>query len=135
MIPYSGAGSLELWTAGLASQAGASQIPGTLVALAGGSLVAVVRLVAADMPGYPPAAGLGPWIKGLYVAPGARGRGHGQLLVRRCEAWARSLGHDALYLFTAHDSAAEALYRGLGWQAIHAGRYEDIEVTVMRTAL
>jgi hypothetical protein len=40
-----------------------------------------------------------------------------------------------LCLFTAHDSAAEVLYRGLGWQAIHAGRYEDIEVTVMRTAL
>jgi GNAT superfamily N-acetyltransferase len=129
------AGSLGSWTAGLASQAGASRIPGTLIALVDSSPVAVVCLVAQDMSGYKPAAGLGPWIKGLYVIPQARGRGYGQLLVRRCEAWARSLGHDALYLYTQRDSAAEALYRRLDWQTMHIGRYEDIDVTVMRTGL
>jgi hypothetical protein len=33
------------------------------------------------------------------------------------------------------DSAAEALYRRLEWQTIRIGRYEDIDVTVMRTGL
>jgi GNAT superfamily N-acetyltransferase len=92
------AGSLESWTAGLARQAAADHIPGTLVALADGSPAGVVCLVAHDMPGYEPAARLSPWLKGLYVIPSARHRGHGELLVRRCEAWASSLGFDALYL-------------------------------------
>jgi GNAT superfamily N-acetyltransferase len=84
-------GSLEAWTAGMARQASADQIPGTLAALVGGSLAGVVCLVAQDMPGYGPAAGLSPWIKGLYVAPSERRRGIGGVLVRRCEAWAASL--------------------------------------------
>jgi GNAT superfamily N-acetyltransferase len=128
-------GSLDSWAAALGRQADASEIPGTLIALVAGSPVAVVCLVGQDMPGYEPAAGLGPWIKGLYVIPPERGHGHGQLLVRRCEAWARSLGHDALYLYTRRDSAAEALYKRLGWQTIHIGCYEDMDVTVMRTGL
>jgi len=128
-------GSLEAWTAGLARQAGADRIPGTLIALAGRAPVAVVCLVAQDMPGYGPAAGLTPWIKGLYVIGSARRQGVGSLLMRRCEAWAASLGHEALYLYTESGSGAQALYERLGWRAIHAGRYDGIAVTVMRTSL
>jgi GNAT superfamily N-acetyltransferase len=128
-------GSLETWTAGLARQAGADQIPGTLIALGDGVPLGVVCLVAGDMWGYEPAAGLTPWIKGLYVIPPARRRGVGGLLVRRCEAWAASLGHEILYLYTERGSAAQALYERLGWQAVHAGRYEGIDVTVMRAFL
>ena len=87
------------------------------------------------LPGFEPAAGLTPWIKGLYVIPPARRRGVGGLLVRRCEAWAASLGHQALYLYTERGSAAQALYQHHGWQTIHVGHYEDIGVTVMRTLL
>jgi GNAT superfamily N-acetyltransferase len=128
-------GSLEAWTAGLARQAGADQIPGTLIALVDGSPAGVVCLVAQDMPGYGPAAGLTPWIKGLYVVPSERRRGLGGLLVRRCESWAASLGHQVLYLYTERDSGAQALYEHLGWQATHAGHYEGINMTVMRTLL
>jgi GNAT superfamily N-acetyltransferase len=128
-------GSLEAWTAGMARQASADQIPGTLVALVGGSPAGVVCLVAQDMPGYGPAAGLGPWIKGLYVAPSERRRGVGGVLVRRCEAWAASLGHHVLYLYTERRSGAQSLYERLGWQAIDAGYYDGIDVTVMRTFL
>lgn len=91
-------GSLEAWTAGMARQAGADQVPGTLIALVDGSPAGVVCLVAQDMPGYGPAAALSPWIKGLYVAPPERRRGVGGLLVRRCEAWAASLGYQVLCL-------------------------------------
>jgi len=127
-------GSLEAWTAGLAQQASADRIPGTLIALAGRTPVAVVCLVPQDMPGYGPAAGLTPWIKGLYVVPSARRRGVSSLLTRRCEAWAASLGHEALYLYTERGSGAQALYERLGWQSIHAGSYDGVAVTVMRTS-
>ena len=53
-------GSLEAWTAGMARQAGADHIPGTLIALEDGSPVGVVCLVARDMPGFEPAAALTP---------------------------------------------------------------------------
>src|SRR6266567_6748655 len=42
---------------------------GTLIALAARTPVAGVCLVERDMPGYWPAAGLTPWIKGRYVIP------------------------------------------------------------------
>ena len=87
------------------------------------------------MPGYEPAAGLTPWLKGLYVAPSARRQGVGGALVRRCEAWATSLGHPALYLYTERDSGGQALYQRAGWRAIHAGCYDDIAVTIMQTTL
>lgn len=98
-------GSLEGWTAGLASQAGADQVPGTLIALEDRVPVGVVCLVAQDMPGYEAATELTPWLKGLYVTRQARRQGVGSLLVRRCEAWAASLGHEFLYLYTERDSA------------------------------
>jgi GNAT superfamily N-acetyltransferase len=128
-------GSLEAWTAALARQADADQIPGTLIALTDRAPVAAVCLVEKDMPGYGPAAGLTPWLKGLYVIPSARRQGVGGHLVRRCETWAAALGHRALYLFTEHGSGAQALYERLGWKSIHAGRYDGIAVTVMRTSL
>jgi GNAT superfamily N-acetyltransferase len=128
-------GTMESWTAALAAQAGADQIPGTLLALADGAPVGVACLVARDMPGYEPAAGLTPWLKGLYVVPAARRQGHGERLVRRCEAWAAALGHDTLYLFTERGSAAQSLYERLAWLPADAARYEGIDVIVMRTSL
>src|SRR5215469_2569455 len=104
----------------MARQADAAEPPGTLIAVAGQTPVGVVCLVEQDMAGYGPAAGLTPWLKGLYVAPSARRQGVGGVLVRRCEAWAASLGHQALYLYTERDSGAQALYESLGWRAIHA---------------
>jgi GNAT superfamily N-acetyltransferase len=69
------------------------------------------------------------------VIPSARRQGVGGLLVRRCQAWAASLGHNALYLYSGRGSGAQALYERLGWQAIHTGRYDGIAVTVMRAFL
>src|SRR6266567_3651223 len=123
-------GSLETWTAGMARKAGAGEVPGTLIALAARTPVAVVCLVERDMPGYWPAAGLTPWIKGRYVIPSARRQGVGGLLVRRCEAWAARIGQTALYLYTERGPGA---LEPISWQAIHAGRYDGIAMTVMRT--
>ena len=71
-------GTLGSWTAGLARQAGADQIPGTLVAVAGQAPVGAVCLVEGDMPGHEAVAGLSPWIKGLYVNRPARRHGYGR---------------------------------------------------------
>jgi GNAT superfamily N-acetyltransferase len=128
-------GSIEAWTAGMARQAGADEVPGTLIAVAGRAPVGVVCLVGQDMTGYEPATGLTPWLKGLYVIPSARRQGVGAILVRRCEAWAASLGHKVLYLYTERDSGAQALYERLSWRAIHAGYYDGIAVTVMQATL
>lgn len=128
-------GSPQSWASRLAGMASAGEPPGTLVAHADGQPAASVSLSAQDMPGYPPAADMTPWIKGLYVVPGARRRGLGRILVRRCEEWAASLGYPSLYLYTEHGSGAHALYRGLGWLDIHRGRYDGIDAAVMRTDL
>lgn len=128
-------GTAAAWAEGLALQAGAGQPPGTLVAHAGGKPAGAVCLVPRDMPGYQPAEGRTPWIKGLYVVPAARRRGLGGLLVRRCEEWAASLGHAELYLYTEAGSAAHDLYRDLSWRDIHAGRYENVSITIMKTDL
>ena len=128
-------GNLEGWTAGLARQAGADQIPGTLVAVADGVPVGAVCLVGQDMPGLAAAEGLSPWIKALYVAPAARRRGHGTLLMSRCQAWASALGHRTLYLYTERGSGAERLYERLGWQAIGRAEYDGIDATIMSLQL
>jgi GNAT superfamily N-acetyltransferase len=128
-------GSLASWTAGMARQAGADEVPGTLIAVAGHTPVGVVCLVGRDMAGYPRADGLTPWLKGLYVIPAARRQGIGAILVSRCQAWAASLGHRSLYLYTERASGAESLYERLGWQRLESGHYEGIAVTVMRTLL
>ena len=128
-------GTLSGWTTGLARQAGADRIPGTLVAVEAGAPVGAVCLVKADMPGHEAVAALSPWIKGLYVDPAARRRGYGTLLMSRCEAWAAALGHDALYLYTERGSGAERLYEHLGWHAFRHERYDGMDATVMRKGL
>ncbi len=55
--------------------------------------------------------------------------------MHHCEAMAASLGHRSLYLYTERGSPAQALYERLSWQAIHVGRYDGIDVTVMRTSV
>jgi GNAT superfamily N-acetyltransferase len=128
-------GTLAAWTAGLARQAGADRIPGTLVAVAERAPVGAVCLVEGDMPGHEAVAGLSPWIKGLYVDQPARHQGYGALLMSRCETWAAALGHEVLYLYTERGSGAEQLYKRLGWQIIRHDQYDGIAVSVMRKHL
>ncbi|HTR93245.1 MAG TPA: GNAT family N-acetyltransferase [Trebonia sp.] len=75
-------GSLEAWTGGMASQAGADSIPGILIAVTDSAPVGVVCLTGQDMPGYAPAASLTPWLKGLFVTPSARRQGIGATLMQ-----------------------------------------------------
>lgn len=128
-------GSLAAWTAGLARQADADQIPGTLVAVVGAAPVGAVCLVEGDMPGHDAVAGLSPWVKGLYVDQPARRHGYGALLMSRCERWAAALGREVLYLYTERGSGAEHLYQRLGWQTMRQDRYDGMAVSIMRKHL
>jgi GNAT superfamily N-acetyltransferase len=128
-------GTLGSWTAALTRQAGADQIPGTLIAVVAGVPAGVVCLVDSDMAGYEAAAAMSPWVKGLYVDEPARRRGYGALLMARCEAWAAELGYQALHLYTERGSGAEQLYQRVGWQIIRHDQYNRMDVSVMRKDL
>jgi ribosomal protein S18 acetylase RimI-like enzyme len=53
----------------------------------------------------------------MWVAPGARGRGVGDVLVRDIERWARTIGAQVLRLSVAEDNAqAAALYQRHGFR-------------------
>ena len=56
-------------------------------------------------------------VRTLVVDPAARRRGVGRALMRRAEQAARGIGRGLLTLDTRVGTAAEALYRGLGWTA------------------
>lgn len=54
----------------------------------------------------------------MLVAPDCRRRGIGRSLMNAAENAARSMGRTLLVLDTETDSAAEKLYRSLGWQKV-----------------
>jgi GNAT superfamily N-acetyltransferase len=67
-------------------------------------------------------------IKRLYVAPAARGRGLGRVLVERIIAVAREVGYRSVLLDTLpFMKEAQALYLSLGFQPTTAYRFNPIE--------
>jgi len=70
-------------------------------------------------------------IKRLYVAPPARGRGTGEALVHGILAAGRRLGYRRLVLDTLPSmTAAQALYRRLGFQPVAPYRFNPVQGTV-----
>ena len=66
-------------------------------------------------------------IKRLYVAPAARGRGLGRLLVERIIADARGIGYGSLLLDTLpFMKEAQSLYRSMGFRPTPAYRFNPI---------
>ncbi|HKS58754.1 MAG TPA: GNAT family N-acetyltransferase [Steroidobacteraceae bacterium] len=66
-------------------------------------------------------------IKRLYVAPAARGRGLGRVLVERIVVEARKLGYDSLLLDTLPSmKEAQGLYLSMGFRATPAYRFNPI---------
>ena len=62
-----------------------------------------------------PAHDLTPWLAGLVVDAGHRGKGTGTALVKAIEAHAASAGVETLYLYTWQ---AREFYAALGWDAV-----------------
>lgn len=126
VVPW---GTVEGFAEMFRGQLNRDALPLALVALEGGAPVGTSALRVADMPERPERT---PWLGGVYVRPGARGRGVGEALVRAAERRARELGFRELFLFTTD---REAFYRRLGWSVLeHADHHGEL-AAVMRTEL
>ena len=125
-------GSLAQWIDGIAAWAHSDRMPCTLVAAEHGEPVGSVSLLAHEAVAQPECEDMTPWLSSLFVLAAHRRRGIGALLVRQCEAWARSFGSDRVYL---HTSTARSFYARLGWTALHELEQPGRRVTVMTREL
>ncbi len=91
------------------SRAQSDDIPLTLVAVDDAEMVGTVSLNLASIPTH---THLSPWLGGLWVADGRRGKGTGSALTAACRAHAERLGFERLYAATA---SAQGLFRRDGW--------------------
>ncbi|MEI8601425.1 GNAT family N-acetyltransferase [Shewanella sp. PP-Sp27a-2] len=71
---------------------------------------------------------LSPWLANVYVNPHYRNKGLGKLLVNAIVDYAKALGLQKIYLFTA-DKAE--FYQTLGWSKISREDYMGEMVTIM----
>ena len=101
-------------------------VPTSFIACDGDELLGSAALVVSDLDIRPE---LTPWLASVFVAPAARQRGVGTMLVRRAMEEARAIGLPQLYLFTLD---REQFYAGLGWQAVERAIYRDREIAIMR---
>ncbi len=75
---------------------------------------------------------LSPWLANVYVNPHYRNKGLGKLLVNAVVDYAKALGLQKIYLFTA-DKAD--FYQALGWSIISREDYKGGRVTIMEYEL
>lgn len=118
--------SVERGVALLQERLHRDQLPLTLVAMEGETVIGTVSLIHCDMETRPD---LSPWLASLYVAPDRRRRGVGSALLEAALQEAKRLGIDSLFLFT---DRCEALYVKHGWQKIESCIYRNREVVIMR---
>lgn len=104
---------------------GHQEIPTTVIAYEGDTLLGSASLVTHDMDTR---CDLSPWLAGVYVSAAHRQRGIGAVLVERIVAEARALGLPRLYLYTP---GAEAFYAKRGWTPLEHTPYHGATVTIM----
>jgi GNAT superfamily N-acetyltransferase len=102
-----------------------TRLPMAWVAYEGQTVLGTAALRTADLPGF---EHLTPWLSGVFVFPEHQRRGIGKALCRHVEAFAETMGHKALYLFTLDQ---QALYKRLGWRYLEKGTWMGIEADVM----
>lgn len=117
--------TLEHRTHRLEACCGRGGVPSVVVALEDGALCGSAMLVAHDMETRPD---LTPWLAGLFVVAGFRGRGYGSALVQRVESEASALKVRRLHLYTPD---AVDFYTRLGWVLDERCEYLGQKVAVM----
>lgn len=118
--------TLDVAEAELRDHASRRVMPTTLVAIEDGELIGSVSLVEEDAPELRDRGDA--WLASLYVRPEARGRGHGEALVRALVGFAADQGIQRLWLFTPEH---ERFYRRLGWRAGGSARLRGTPVHLM----
>ena len=81
---------------------------------------------------FPKYKALSPWIAQLYTDKEHRGKGHGTLLLKNLEEYAKGAGITQVYLFT---STAEKLYKKNGYRQIERVKYRGADNVVMEKNL
>lgn len=104
--------AVQFWTNVVAAVASGEK--SLLVARDGSQVLGTVQLVHAGMPNGRHRSELSK----LLVSPAARRRGVGRALMAAAEEVARDLGRTLLVLDTERGSAAQTMYRELGWTEV-----------------
>lgn len=106
-----------------------SEMPLTFIALEGEKMVGTVGLWRCDLISR---QDLWPWLAALYIDESHRGKGLGEILQRHVVAYARQLGFESLYLY----SACKTYYERFGWRYIGDGLdYPDQPVHLYQLTL
>jgi GNAT superfamily N-acetyltransferase len=124
--PLTGADSLEGYIAFLRKAAASRTVPSVLIAIADGTLLGSVTLVASDLPLR---HDLTPWLAQLFVEPSRRRDGLGAALVRAALQRAQQHGYTRVYLYTS--GTLPEYYRRLGWRVVERLKYLHRERTIM----
>ncbi|SMG40980.1 GNAT family N-acetyltransferase [Cedecea sp. NFIX57] len=105
------------------------EMPLTFIALEGEKMVGTVGLWRCDLISR---QDLWPWLAALYIDESQRGKRLGELLQRHVVEYARGLGFESLYLY----SACKAYYERFGWRYIGDGLdYPDQPVHLYQLTL
>lgn len=110
ILPFGVEGARAWWAAQMTDVASGARI--LFGAIGNGRLVGTVSLLPASPQNQPHRADIGK----MLVHPDARKKGVGEALLRAAEAEAIRIGRTVLVLDTVTGSAAERLYRRVGWQ-------------------
>ena len=117
--------TLETRTDKLKRHMNRDELPIAWIAHANGQLLGTAALRVHDLDGR---EDLTPWLAGVLVGPGFRGRGIGAALCATVEIAARSRGTEKLYLFT-HDK--QAWYSRVGWTVFEPCVWHGLNVVIM----
>jgi len=121
--------SVEQRISKLKSRSRRREIPTTVVALLGDTLVGSASLLEHDMESR---QDLSPWIASVYVHPDYRRRGIGTRLVQYLEGEAKRLDVEWLYLFTPD---MRPFYEAIGWSVLEDAEYRGHLTTIMEKQL
>lgn len=100
-------------------------VPTTFIACDGEQLLGSASLVVSDLDIRPE---LTPWLASVFVAPAARNRGVGTLLVQRVMSEVHAIGLPRLHLFTLD---REKFYAEMGWRLLERTIWRAREIAVM----
>lgn len=115
------------WVQTLHERSQDGEIPFTLLAFAGDSLVGSVSVTWDDVDeAY---SDRGPWLSGMIVQGPARNAGIGRALLREVELGCAALGHAELWLHTAE---AHRFYECCGWSVIRPRKTIGYDTVMMR---
>jgi len=112
ILPFTAMDARAWWAAQLPDVANGARI--LFGAIEHGRLVGTVSLLPASPQNQPHRADIGK----MLVHPDARRKGVGEALLAAAEVEARRIGRSVLVLDTVTGSAAERLYRRIGWQVV-----------------